>query len=146
MMHLAVDLGTSFTKIYLAGSGIVLAEPSCLVLAAGTGRVLAVGSEAQSLLAGSRELLTVVRPVLEGEIADEELDNVAGGGCHNKDGRLVVTVWYSCNDFTCKKCGRKNTGDHFHIIDGYRTNYMQQCQFCKYMSYESGLWLCNKPN
>ena len=72
MMHLAVDLGTSFTKIYLAGSGIVLAEPSCLVLAAGTGRVLAVGSEAQSLLAGSRELLTVVRPVLEGEIADEE--------------------------------------------------------------------------
>ena len=81
-----------------------------------------------------------------GELSDEELDNVAGGGCHNKDGRLVVTVWYSCNDFTCKKCGRKNTGDHFHIIDGYRTNYMQQCQFCKYMSYESGLWLCNKPN
>ena len=81
-----------------------------------------------------------------GELSDEELDNVAGGGCHNKDGRLVVTVWYSCNDFICKKCGRKNTGDHFHIIDGYRTNYMQQCQFCKYMSYESGLWLCNKPN
>ena len=80
-----------------------------------------------------------------GELSDEELDNVAGGGCHNKDGRLVVTVWYSCNDFTCKKCGRKNTGDHFHIIDGYRTNYMQQCQFCKYMSYESGLWLCNNP-
>lgn len=81
-----------------------------------------------------------------GELSDEELDNVAGGGCHNKDGRLVVTVWYNCSDFTCKKCGRKNTGDHFHIIDGYRTNYMQQCQFCKYISYEGGLWLCNKPN
>ena len=77
-----------------------------------------------------------------GELSDEELDNVAGGGCHNKDGRLVVTVWYNCSDFTCKKCGRKNTGDHFHIIDGYRTNYMQQCQFCKYISYEGGLWLC----
>ena len=25
-----------------------------------------------------------------GEISDEELDNVAGGGCHKKDGRLVV--------------------------------------------------------
>lgn len=81
-----------------------------------------------------------------GELSDEELDNVAGGGCHNKDGRLVVTVWYNCSDFTCKKCGRKNTGDHFHLIDGYRTNYMQQCQFCKYISYEGGLWLCNKPN
>ena len=44
-----------------------------------------------------------------GELSDEELDNVAGGGCHNKDGRLVVTVWYNCSDFTCKKCGRKNT-------------------------------------
>lgn len=81
-----------------------------------------------------------------GELSDEELDNVAGGGCHNKDGRLVVTVWYNCSDFTCKKCGRKNTGDHFHMIDGYRTTYMQQCQFCKYISYEGGLWLCNKPN
>ena len=81
-----------------------------------------------------------------GELSDEELDNVAGGGCHNKDGRLVVTVWYNCSDFTCKKCGRKNTGDHFHIIDGSRTNYMQQCQFCKYISYEGGLWLCNKLN
>ena len=59
-----------------------------------------------------------------GELSDEELDNVAGGGCHNKDGRLVVTVWYNCSDFTCKKCGRKNTGDHFHLIDGYRTTYM----------------------
>lgn len=27
-----------------------------------------------------------------GEIADEELDNVAGGGCHTKDGREIVTV------------------------------------------------------
>ena len=72
MMHLAVDLGTSFTKIYLAGSGIVLAEPSCLVLAAGTGRVLAVRQRGAEPAFGSRELLTVVRPVLEGEIADEE--------------------------------------------------------------------------
>ena len=80
-----------------------------------------------------------------GELSDEELDNVAGGGCHKKDGRLIVTVWTSCDEFVCVKCGQKNRGDHFHIIDGYRTNYMQQCQFCKYMSYEGGLWLCNNP-
>ncbi len=85
-----------------------------------------------------------------GELSDEELDNVAGGGCHKKDGRLIVTVWYSCDDFTCKKCGRKNTGDHFHIqtqngVD-QRVSYMQQCMNCKYMSYEDGLWICNKPN
>ncbi len=27
-----------------------------------------------------------------GEIADEELENVAGGGCRSGDGRLVVTT------------------------------------------------------
>ena len=32
-----------------------------------------------------------------GEMADEELENVAGGGCHGKDGRLVVTGGYSCD-------------------------------------------------
>ena len=41
-----------------------------------------------------------------GELSDEELDNVAGGGCHSKDGRLVVTIRYSCENFICKHCGR----------------------------------------
>lgn len=84
-----------------------------------------------------------------GELSDEELDNVSGGGCYKKDGRLVVTVWSNCEEFVCKKCGRKNTGDHFHIqtqngVD-QRVSYMQQCMNCKYMSYEGGLWLCNNP-
>ena len=80
-----------------------------------------------------------------GELSDEELDNVAGGGCHKKDGRLIVTVWTSCDEFVCVKCGQKNRGDHSHIINGQRTSYMQQCMNCKYMSYEGGLWLCNNP-
>ena len=29
-------------------------------------------------------------------LSDEELDNVAGGGCHKKDGRLIVTTMHSC--------------------------------------------------
>lgn len=71
MMQLAVDLGSSVTKIYLAGSGVVLAEPSCLALAAGTGRVLAVGEEAVRMIGESRELLNVLFPVAEGEVSDE---------------------------------------------------------------------------
>ena len=43
-----------------------------------------------------------------GKIADEELDNVAGGGCHTDDGREIVTVGHGCTGFECKKCGSKN--------------------------------------
>ena len=77
-----------------------------------------------------------------GELSDEELDNVAGGGCHKKDGRLVVTIMYSCDQFVCKSCGRK--GEHTHHVGNIVTIY-PSCEICKYCTYESGLWLCNHP-
>ena len=77
-----------------------------------------------------------------GELSDEELDNVAGGGCHAKDGRLVVTIMYNCGEFVCKSCGRK--GEHTHHIGNIVTVY-PSCEICKYCTYEKGLWLCNHP-
>ncbi len=77
----------------------------------------------------------------EGELSDEELDGVAGGGCHRKDGRLVVTVMHNCDLFTCKQCGK--TGVHWHSSS--RSNQYPRCDDCKYCTYESGLWLCNNP-
>ena len=40
-----------------------------------------------------------------GELSDDELDNVAGGGCHAKDGRLVGTIGHICDNFCCQFCG-----------------------------------------
>ena len=77
-----------------------------------------------------------------GELADEELDNVAGGGCHAKDGRLVVTIHYSCEQFVCKSCGR--SGKHTHHVGNIVTVY-PACEICKYCTHEKGLWLCNNP-
>ena len=31
-----------------------------------------------------------------GELSDEELDNVAGGGCYANDGALLTTIGYRC--------------------------------------------------
>ncbi|MGN0349996.1 MAG: hypothetical protein ACI4DR_10725, partial [Roseburia sp.] len=43
----------------------------------------------------------------EGELSDEELDNVAGGACYTDDGRMVTTIANFCEDgHRCKKCGR----------------------------------------
>ncbi len=41
-----------------------------------------------------------------GEIADEELNNVSGGGCYNLDGKLIVTSRHSCDKFKCTQCER----------------------------------------
>ena len=62
-----------------------------------------------------------------GELSDEELDNVAGGGCHSKDGRLIVSEFYSCEYGVFSK-----------VFDC-------SCVSCKYSSYEKGLRLCNHP-
>lgn len=78
-----------------------------------------------------------------GELSDEELDNVAGGGCHKKDGRLVVTIMHSCEQFVCKSCGR--SGEHTHHVGNIVTVY-PSCEICKFCSYEKGLWLCNHPS
>ena len=51
-----------------------------------------------------------------GELSDDELDNVAGGGCYNKDGHLMTTIGHRCRYYeedtsetfgmngTCMKC------------------------------------------
>lgn len=83
-----------------------------------------------------------------GEMADEELENVAGGGCNADDGRLVVTVGYNCDNWVCT-CGnsysRVEVFGHNPRDICTRCRRTRCCQNCKYMSYERGLWLCNNP-
>ena len=69
----------------------------------------------------------------KGELSDAELDNIAGGGCYSKDGRLVVSALHKCNNFSG--------------IRGIRNNdeYAECCN-CRHCSYEKGLWLCNYPD
>ena len=49
MIKLAIDLGSSVTKIFRIGSGVVLAEPSCVAVASGTANIKAIGEEAKLL-------------------------------------------------------------------------------------------------
>ena len=75
MWKLAIDLGSSTTKIYRAdtSSGIVLAEPSCVAVAGAEREVKAVGKEAKSLIGKTAEYTSIVYPVYEGEIVDGRL-------------------------------------------------------------------------
>ncbi len=84
----------------------------------------------------------------EGELSDDELDGAAGGGCHKKDGRLVVTTQYGCGNWKCKHNdgGRKLTYEEMrskYTCGSSSCVHAAICLYCKYMSYEKGLWLCN---
>ena len=83
-----------------------------------------------------------------GELSDEELSAVSGGGCHTKDGRLVVSNGYGCDGFICKRCGSRNR--EMHVCSTNSTSRTQtlssgNCSCCQFYTYEKGLWLCNNP-
>lgn len=40
-----------------------------------------------------------------GEMSDDELDNVSGGGCRGNDDRMVTTLMSDCEHWKCKKDG-----------------------------------------
>ena len=86
-----------------------------------------------------------------GELADDELDNVAGGGCHATDNRLIVTTHNKCDLWTCKDCGGTHK-DNFLLYDehyckeGDQNGWKVICCTCKYYTYERGLCLCNNLN
>ena len=71
---LGIDLGTSNTLVYVRGKGIVISEPTIVVVEANQGRrILAVGEEARIMLGRATEGIMAVRPMREGVITDFEL-------------------------------------------------------------------------
>ena len=78
-----------------------------------------------------------------GEVSDDELDNVSGGGCHN-GGKLVVSVMHYCDEWRCKDDGSQCDIDGI-LVNCNTCRVAAYCFSCKYCSYEKGLWLCNNP-
>jgi rod shape-determining protein MreB len=67
---LAVDLGTANTLVFLKDKGIVCNEPSVVAIQRNTGRVIAVGIEAQRMLGKTPANIIAMRPLKDGVIAD----------------------------------------------------------------------------
>ena len=87
-----------------------------------------------------------------GELSDDELDEVAGGGCGTpKDDRMVVTPKTSCYHFSCKYDEWPRGTDmskisigilDYYCVKCYKSAY---CANCRYMVYENGKNRCNHP-
>ena len=70
---MALDLGTANTVVYVRGEGIVLDEPSVVAVNTKTGKVLAVGAEAKSMIGRTPSHIQAVRPLRDGVIADFDM-------------------------------------------------------------------------
>jgi rod shape-determining protein MreB len=70
---LAVDLGTSRTRVFARGRGIVVNEPSLLAYDKTLHEVVAVGMEALELEGRSSEDIQIFSPMQDGVVADSTL-------------------------------------------------------------------------
>lgn len=69
----AIDLGTSNILVYKKGEGLIINEPSSLVLDENYTKVVAVGQEAKDMLGKTHDDIQVVKPIKNGVITDFNL-------------------------------------------------------------------------
>ncbi|MDR1914699.1 MAG: rod shape-determining protein MreB [Clostridiales bacterium] len=70
---IGIDLGTASILVYIKGEGIVLQEPSVVAIDNTTNTILAVGSEARSMIGRTPGNIVAIRPLREGVISDYEI-------------------------------------------------------------------------
>ncbi|MDA3803118.1 MAG: rod shape-determining protein [Patescibacteria group bacterium] len=68
--RIGIDLGTTYTLIYLPKRGIVINEPSVVAVSLGDKKILAVGNEAKDMVGRTPDTIKAVRPLKDGVIAD----------------------------------------------------------------------------
>ena len=70
---IAIDLGTANTLVFLKGKGIIVQEPSIVVVNRQNGRVEAVGKRAKEMLGKTPSGVLIIKPMRDGVIADFEV-------------------------------------------------------------------------
>ena len=75
MIRLSIDVGSSVTKIYMPGCGVVLSEATCVAVEIEDGERIykAFGDRARALSGKSAQNTRIVNPVHEGDIAHPDL-------------------------------------------------------------------------
>lgn len=70
---IGIDLGTASVLVYVKGKGIVLNEPSVVAVDKRSGKIVAVGEDAQKMLGRTPGSIIAIRPLREGVISDYEM-------------------------------------------------------------------------
>lgn len=70
---IGIDLGTANTLIYVRGKGIVINEPSVVAINQKTKQILAIGTEAQTMVGKTPGHIIATRPLVDGVVSDFEV-------------------------------------------------------------------------
>jgi rod shape-determining protein MreB len=123
---LAVDLGTSFTRVHLRNSGRVCDEPTVVALNTdrdGRRRVAAFGAQARPMLGRTPDDIQAVQPIRRGRVADFEVAEALllhlVRRVHGRNGwmrpRMVVAVPHHASDMevravrdSCESAGARD--------------------------------------
>lgn len=98
---IAVDIGTNNTRVYVKDKGIVVNEPSVVIVRADQSKkIIAIGDSAEELIGRSPGNVRIVHPLRDGVIVDYEMAQVmilyfvskAIGTKHFVRPRMVVTM------------------------------------------------------
>ena len=121
MIKLAIDLGSSMTKIYRAdtNSGVVLAEPSCVAVVEDE-EIKAIGKDAKNLIGKTAEFTNIVYPIYEGEIVNMRLATAMLKEFLSRIG-LKASAIKRAQILVCVPCG---------ISDRSLTEYMNLVEEC----------------
>ncbi len=68
--RIGIDLGTTYTLIYLPKRGIVVNEPSVVAVSLDDNKIMAVGNEAKDMIGRTPDTIKAVKPLKDGVIAD----------------------------------------------------------------------------
>ena len=71
-MKIAIDLGTTYSIVYVVGRGVVVREPSAVAIHRESARIIAFGEKARGMLGRAPSTIEVVRPLRDGVIAHFE--------------------------------------------------------------------------
>jgi rod shape-determining protein MreB len=68
--RIGIDLGTTYTLVYLPKRGVVINEPSVVAVSVDDRKILAVGNEAKDMVGRTPDTIMALKPLKDGVIAD----------------------------------------------------------------------------
>jgi rod shape-determining protein MreB len=71
--HVGLDLGTSNTRMFIKGKGIVLRSPTVVTIDKHKDAVVAIGSDAKKMIGKTPANMEAYRPIRDGVVADFEV-------------------------------------------------------------------------
>ena len=124
-MKIAIDLGTTYSVVYVVGRGVVLREPSAIAVNRDSDKIIAFGDRARGMLGRVPASIEVIRPLRDGVIAHFEAAReilrhfiaVATERRWIKRSRIVICVPHGATPVEMDSLRRESLAAGAHHVD-----------------------------